>query len=142
MNRFALDTSVLLSWFAPLGPAEGEKSMRLRQEHMSQNIELVVLDQTVYELLHLFKESDQFDQSLIPQALTSLEYMHLSILPFSYEVAQKTIQIAREHDISTYAAGPVALGALLRCQAVTCDGLLYRKIASLPWTCLLANLNF
>lgn len=141
MIRYALDTSVLLRWFAPTSDPDTEKALRLREEHLAENIEIVVLDQALYELVHVLKESTRFDQDLIGQALTSIEYMHLTVFPFSPEILRKTAQIAYEHGISVYAAGAVALAAHLRCQAVTSDESVYRKVATLPWTVLLASLK-
>lgn len=61
------------------------------------------------------------------------------MVPYSHEQMHKSARIAFEHDIGTFAAGAVALGALLRCQMLTDDEQVYRKISSLPWTILLAN---
>lgn len=141
MIRYALDTSVLLHWFSQPNEPDTERALRLRQEHLDQSIELVVLDQVIYELIHVLKESRHFDSELLETALASLEYMHLTILPYSYDLVNKTAKIAFEHDISTFAAGAVALSAQLRCQMVTADEVVYRKISSLPWTILLANLS-
>ena len=141
MIRYALDTSVLLHWFNQTIEAKTERALRLREEHLAETIELIIVDQSVFELVHILKESARFDQELIEKALSNLEYMHINIFPYNYELAHKTVQIACEHNISIYAACFAALGAHLRCQAVTSDESLYRKIASLPWTILLENLN-
>ena len=87
------------------------------------------------------KEANRFDQADVSNALASLEYMHINIVPYDMPLAQRATQIAFEHDISVQAAGFVALGAGLRCQAITCDRMLYAKIAALPWTLLLGNAN-
>ena len=141
MIRYALDTSVLLHWFSQPSEQDTERALRLRQEHLDQSIELVVLDQAIYELIHVLKESRHFNSELLETALASLEYMHITIAPYSYDLVNKAAKIAFEHDISTFAAGAVALSAQLRCQMVTADELVYRKISSLPWTILLANLS-
>ena len=141
MIRYALDTSVILRWFTQLHDLDTERALRLRDEHLAETIELLVLDQAIYELIHILKESTHFDQERISQALASLEFMHLNIVPYTYEIARKAAQIACEHDIKIYAACFAALGAHMRCQAVTCDEHIYRKVASLPWTILLTNLN-
>ncbi|MCC7261549.1 MAG: type II toxin-antitoxin system VapC family toxin [Candidatus Latescibacteria bacterium] len=141
MIRYALDTSVVLHWFSQTGDQDTDRALRLRQEHLDQSIELVILDQVIYELIHVLKESRRFDSELLETALASLEYMHVTVIPYSYDLVNKAARIAFEHDISTFAAGAVALGAHLRCQMVTADELVYRKISSLPWTILLANLS-
>ena len=141
MIRYALDTSVLLHWFSQTTEQDTDRALRLRQEHLDQSIELMVLDQNIYELAHTLKESRHFDSELLATALASLEYMHITIVPYSHDLIIKAAKIAFEHDISTYAAGAVALSAQLRCQMVTADELVYRRISSLPWTILLANLS-
>ena len=118
------------------------KKNDLSQEQLAERVALTVLDQSIYELAHVLKESRQFDRTHIDDALASLEYMHLEIVPYNAEITRKATQIAFEHSISMYAAGFIALGAHLRCQAVTSDSDLYRQVASLPWTVLLADLNF
>ena len=120
---------------------ETERALRLRAEHLGETVELLVLDQSVYELIHILKESALFDQEQISEALASLEYMHINIVSYSHEIAKKASQVAFEHNINIYAACFIALGAQMRCQAVTCDENLYRKVESLPWTILLTDLN-
>ena len=141
MIRYVLDTSVVLHWFSQTTEQDTDRSLRLRQEHLDRSIELMVLDQTIYELVHVLKESRHFDSDLLATALASLEFMHITIVPYSYDLVVKAAKIAFEHDISTYAAGAVALSAQLRCQMVTADESVYRRISSLPWTILLANLT-
>ena len=140
MNRYALDTSVMLRWFSQAHDLDTDRALGLRQEQLAEKVELTVLDQSVYELAHVLKESHEFDQSRIDNALASLEFMHLDIVPYNLEITRKATQIAFEHSISMYAAGFIALGAQLRCLAVTCDRDLYRKVSSLPWTALLGDL--
>ncbi len=110
MIRYALDTTVLLRWFALSNEADSAKALRLRQEHMAENIELIVLDQTLYELVHLLKESARYDPTRIGQALDSLTYMHITQVAYDPAIAKKAVQIAWEHEISVFAAGPIALG--------------------------------
>ena len=141
MIRYALDTSVLLHWFSQTSDQDTERALRLRQEHLDQSIELIVLDQVIYELIHVLKESRRIDCDQLATALASLEFMHITIVPYSYDLLNTAAKIAFEHDISTFAAGAVALSANLRCQMVTADELVYRKISTLPWTILLANLT-
>tara|TARA_Y100000588_G_C14159618_1_gene884224 strand:+ start:706 stop:1134 length:429 start_codon:yes stop_codon:yes gene_type:complete len=141
MIRYALDTSIMLRWFSQANEPDTARALRLRQEHLGEAVELVVLDQAIYELLHVLKESAGFNQEHLTEALASLEYMHIIIQPYNNEIARKAMQIACEHDISLYSACFVSLGAYLRCQAITSDERLYRKIASLPWTTLLSQLN-
>ena len=142
MIRYALDTSVMLRWFSQTSEPDTERALRLRREHLDEAIELVTLDQSIYELLHVLKESALFDQEHLAEVLASLEYMHITIVSYNSDIARKAIQIACEHNVSLYAACFASLGAYLRCQAVTSDERLYRKVAGLPWTALLAQLNF
>ena len=142
MIRYTLDTSVLLRWFAQSNDVDTDRALSIRKEQLAEKVELTVLDQSVYELAHVLKESQAFDQHRLDNALASLEYMHLDIVPYNPEITRKASQIAFEHSISIYAAGFVALGAQLRCQAITSDRDLYRKISNLPWTVLLSTMNF
>ena len=141
MNRYALDTSVLLRWFSQIHDADSDRALALRQEQLSEKVKLTVLDLSVYELAHVLKEGQTFDQPRIDDALASLEFMHVDIVPYSLEITRKATQIAFEHSISIYGAGFIALGAQLRCPAITCDRDLYRKVSSLPWTALLSDLT-
>ena len=68
--------------------------------------------------------------------------MHIQVVAYQANLVQTAVQIAYEHDISIYSAGFIALGADLKCQALTCDRSLYKKVANLPWTSLLTKVNF
>ena len=100
MIRYALDTSVMLRWFSPAHDADTERALGLRQEQLAATVELTALDQSVYELKHIQKERREFDQTRIDDALASLEFMHLDIVPYSPEITRKATQIAFEHSIS------------------------------------------
>lgn len=141
MNQYVLDTSVMLRWFSLDADPDAARALQLRQAHLDEELQLVVLDQSVYELIHILKESDRFGREPIEQALASLHFLHISIEPFDPEIAARTVQIAFEHDLNIWAAGPIALGAHLRCQTVTGDEAVYRKVAGLPWTALLSRLH-
>ncbi len=138
--RYALDTSVMLNWFSNSNDADTDLALRLREEHLNESVQLQVLDQSIYELMQVLKENPRFSQVHITSALDSLEYMHIGVVPYCHELARHSAQIATEHDISIYASCFVALGTHLRCQAITSDERLYQKVASNPWTILLANL--
>ena len=69
MIRYALDTSIVLRWFSQAHDADTDKALGLRQEHLAERVELTVLDQAVYELAHVLKESREFDQGRIDDAL-------------------------------------------------------------------------
>lgn len=138
--RYVLDTSVMLHWFNNSNDANTDLALRLREEHLSESVQLQVLDQSIYELMHVLKENPSFNQDNITSALDSLEYMHIGVVPYSHDLARHSAQIATEHDIGIYASCFVALGTHLRCQAITSDDRLYEKVASNPWTILLANL--
>ena len=139
---YALDTSVMLHWFNNSSDSDTELALRLREEHLNESVQLQVLDQSIYELMHVLKENPKFNQDNITSALDSLEYMHIGVVPYSHELARYSAEIATEHNISIYASCFVALGTHLRCQAITSDERLYQKVASNPWTILLANLVF
>ena len=139
---YALDTSVMLHWFTNSSDSDTELALRLREEHLNESVQLQVLDQSIYELMHVLKENPKFNQDNITSALDSLEYMHIGVVPYSHELARYSAEIATEHNISIYASCFVALGTHLRCQAITSDERLYQKVASNPWTILLANLVF
>ena len=142
MTQYALDTSILLRWFSQYHDADTDRALRLRQEQQEERVRITILDTTLCELAHILKEANRFSQGDIDAALASLEYMHIQVVPYQASLARRAVQIAYEHDISVYSAGFIALGADLRCQAITCDRTLYTKVANLPWTSLLSTLNF
>ena len=100
MNRYALDTSVLLRWFSQIHDADSDRALALRQEQLSEKVKLTVLDLSVYELAHVLKEGQTFDQPRIDDALASPEFVHVGIVPYSLEITRKATQIALEHSIS------------------------------------------
>ena len=91
MNRYALDTSILLRWFSQDSDPDTARALQLRQSHLEESSELVVLDQSLYELLHVLKESASFDQNRVEQALASLHFMHIGIESFSGALASRAI---------------------------------------------------
>jgi len=142
MNQYAVDTSILLRWFSIHHDAETDRALRLRQEQHEDHVKITILDTTLCELAHILKEANHFSQGDVDAALDSIEFMHIQVVPYQTYLARSAVQIAYEYDISIYSAGFIALGADLKCQALTCDRSLYKKVANLPWTSLLTTINF
>lgn len=142
MTQYAVDTSILLRWFSQHHNAETDRALRLRQEQQEDHIKITILDTTLCELAHILKEANHFSQRDVDAALDSIEFMHIQVVPYQNSLAQSAVQIAYEYDISVYSAGFIALGANLKCQALTCDRYLYKKVANLPWVSLLTTVNF
>ena len=141
MTQYAVDTSILLRWFSQHHDAETDRALRLRQEQQEDHINITILDTTLCELAHILKEANRFSQGEVDAALSSIGFMHIQVVPYQTNLARSAVQIAYEHDISIYSAGFIALGADLKCQALTCDRNLYKKVANLPWTSLLTTVN-
>ena len=142
MTQYAVDTSILLRWFSQHHDAETDRALRLRQEQQEDHIKITILDSTLCELAHLLKETNRFSQEDVDAALTSIEFMHIQVVPYQTLIAHSAVQIAYEYDISVYSAGFIALGADLKCQALTCDRSLYKKVSNLPWTSHLSMVKF
>ncbi len=142
MNQYAVDTSILLRWFSLHHDAETDRALRLRKEQQEDHVKITILDTTLCELAHVLKEANRFSQRNVDSALASIEFMHIQVVPYQTYLARSAVQIAYEYDISIYSAGFIALGADLKCQALTCDRRLYKKVANLPWTSLLTTINF
>ena len=142
MTQYAVDTSILLRWFSQHHDAETDRALRLRKEQQEDHIKITILDTTLWELAHVLKEANRFSQEDVDAALASIEFMHIQVVAYQINLVQSAVQIAYEHDISIYSAGFIALGADLKCQALTCDRSLYKKVANLPWTSLLTKVNF
>ena len=142
MTQYAVDTSILLRWFSQHHDAETDRALRLRQEQQEDHINITILDTTLCELAHVLKEANRFSQGEVDAAIASIGFMHIQVVPYQTNLARSAVQIAYEHDISVYSAGFIALGADLKCQALTCDRSLYKKVANLPWTSLLTTVNF
>ena len=142
MTQYAVDTSILLRWFSQHHDAETDRALRLRQEQQEELISITILDTTLCELAHVLKEANRFSQGEVDAAIASIGFMHIQVVPYQTNLARSAVQIAYEHDISVYSAGFIALGADLKCQALTCDRSLYKKVANLPWTSLLTTVNF
>ena len=75
--RYALDTSVMLRWFNNANDVDTELALRLREEHLYENVELQVVDQSIYELIQVLKENSNFDKTNITSALDSSRKLSL-----------------------------------------------------------------
>jgi predicted nucleic acid-binding protein len=142
MTRYLLDTSVIIKWFSSPDDPDIERALRLRDDYMHQLCEIAVPDLLLYELANLLRYRPRMTLDGINAALESLRLMHIEIFPYDYTVSSRAATIAIERDISMCEAYFVALSAHLRCQMITADERLYRKIADLPWVILLSSILF
>ena len=140
--RYVLDTSVVAKWFSQAEETGADKALQLRDDYLNELCELTISDLVLYELENLLRYKPDFDMDKIHAALESLRFMRLEVISYTYEVGQKAAQIATEYNVTIYDAYFAALGAHLRCQAITADERCYEKLSSLPWTLFLPAMTF
>jgi predicted nucleic acid-binding protein len=140
MTRYLLDTSVVAKWFSAGDDPDTERALRLRDDYLHQLCEIVVPDLLFYELANLLRYRPRMTLDSLNAALESLRLMHIEISPYDYTVGVRAATIALERDISMDEAYFIALSAHRRCQMITADERLYRKIADLPWVILLSSM--
>lgn len=114
-----LDASVVIKWFSE--EEHTERALRIRSWYVDNLISVYVPDLLVYELSNALRYNPDFDVVDAQRAVTSLYDMDLEIVTPSRSLADSSIKIADENDLTVYDSTYVALAKALDAEVITAD---------------------
>jgi predicted nucleic acid-binding protein len=130
-----IDASVVLKWF--MDEEDSDKANALKNLHLSGTSTITLPDIALYETGNALRYKNEFSSKEISRCFDDLEDLHLDIIAPYPEIAEITIEIARQNDITFYDAFYVALAKELGLQFITADKQLYENTKHLHFIHLL-----
>jgi predicted nucleic acid-binding protein len=131
-----LDASVVLKWI--FENEEGsDRALRYRDMHVAGEQPIAVPDLFFYEVGNVLLTRTKLDPTAVSEAFGMLWSFDLEVCDLGFDEFSSAIRISRRYGITMYDAAYVELARRLRCDLVTADKRLYRKVRALKQVRLL-----
>jgi predicted nucleic acid-binding protein len=119
MEKLIIDSSVAVKWFST--EKDTDKALRLRDRHVSGEIELVATPLLFCEVVNALRYKPDFDYNKLIKAIRSIYRLYMHVEPITEDLLIKGSEIAFEGDVATYDSIPVALAVLYGTVCITAD---------------------
>ncbi len=119
MERVVADASVIAKWF--VDEIHSDKARELRDRYINGNIEIVAPELMPYEVLNALKYTGLFTAEELVMAAKSLSLYGFRLYSLSGKLAEKTVEISVQRDVTIYDASYVALADELGAKLYTAD---------------------
>ena len=126
MERIVADASVVVKWF--IQEKHSDNALKLRDMHVNGEILIAAPELLPFEVLNALKYSQLFTLEELKMAAISLSSYGIELYPLKGKLAEKTVEISAEKDITIYDASYIALAQELKTTLYTADQKLIRKI--------------
>ena len=124
-QKKVVDASVIAKLF--LNENGKEKALRLKNAHLSGEIELIVPELLFLEVINAlhYKKNEAISLSKVNAALFNLQ---LSIKGIDFGLLEKSIENAVKYNITIYDSVYVSLAQIYDCEFITADKELYKVL--------------
>jgi len=126
MEKVVSDASVIVKWF--IEEEYSDKALKLRDMHVNGEIVIVAPELLPFEVLNVLKYSNLFGKEELKNAALSLSSYGIELYSLKGMLAEKTVEIAVENDITIYDASYIALADTLNMKLYTADQKLIKKL--------------
>ena len=126
MEKLVSDASVIVKWF--IEEEHSDKALKLRDMHVNGEIIITAPELLPFEVLNALKHSNLFKKEELKSAAQSLSSYGIQLHSLKGKIAEKTIEIAAEKDITIYDASYIALATTLNTTLYTADEKLIKKL--------------
>lgn len=125
-KRAVVDANVVAKWY--LVEKFSEQAPRLRDMHVSGEIELVAPELLIFEVLNAIRYSGAFSLKELQQVATSLLSYGIRFYPIKRNLAERVVEISVENDITVYDASYIALSEELGAVMYTADESFIKRV--------------
>ena len=122
-----LDASVILKWF--VSEKDSDKAEIVRKEYYVGKREIIVPDLILYEISNALRYHPEFETIEIQEAIQTIFDIDIEIITPTQMLINKSINIARENDVTCYDASYLTLAQDLKTDFITADEKFYNRIS-------------
>lgn len=142
MIPLVLDTSVIFKWSRqPLEEPLVSQALVLLDQYLRGDTDIRVPELLFYELGNTIKQKSNLLYGGGETILCNIFTLGLTVHKLDMTMAQKTLKIALEHDVTFYDAAFIAVAQSVRCDVITADRKLYQKLRVLPFVRFLGDVH-
>lgn len=121
MARYVCDTSVILKWFNKYNEPFVEHAQALLDDLTNGKVELATCDLAVFELANALCKGKGLPKDVVKGVLARLFDLPIELYPPDRSLAELTVELVAEYDLTSYDASFIALARAVRCQLISDD---------------------
>ena len=126
MEKIVADASVIAKWY--IDEEYSENARKLRNEYINGSLEIISTELMPYEVLNALKHTKLYQKYELVMVAKSLALYGFRLFPLTGKLAERTVEIAVEKDITIYDASYVALAEEQDAKLYTADKKLIKKV--------------
>jgi len=126
MVKVVIDASVVVKWF--IDEIYSENARKIRDEYVNGTVDLAAPELMPFEVLNALKYRGLFKKDELIMVAKSLELYGFELYSLSGNLAENTVKIAVEKDVTIYDAAYVALAMELDTNLYTADEKLIKMV--------------
>ena len=126
MEKVVADASVIVKWF--VDEIYSDNAKELRDMYINGSIEITAPELMPYEVLNALKYTGMFTEEELTMAARSLSLYGFRLYSLSGKLAEKTVEVAVQNDVTVYDASYVALAEELNSKLYTADEKLIERV--------------
>jgi predicted nucleic acid-binding protein len=126
MVKVVVDASVVVKWF--IDEIHSENARKIRDEYVNGTVDLTAPELMPFEVLNALRYSGLFKKDELLMVAKSLELYGFELHSLSGNMAENTVKIAVEKDVTIYDAAYVALAMELNTNLYTADEKLIKRV--------------
>jgi len=139
MNRYVLDTSVVVKWFTEYNEDDIDAAISLREDILEGRISIVIPDLLFYELSNALRYNSAFDRKDVKDALQSIMDMEFDVREVNDEVLNNAVSIAFKYNVTVYDAYFLSLAIKENIPYMTADYKFIKRLKRLKNIILLSD---
>ncbi len=119
MERYSLDSSVVVKWFSE---EEGtEEALELRDAFVRGEVELIVTPLLFCEVANALRFKPDFDAGKLKEAIDALLGLRMEVEEIDGDLLKRCAEVAFDAEVTVYDALPVAVAERRKALCVTAD---------------------
>jgi len=126
VKNIVIDASVIVKWF--IDENDSDKAEILKEQFISEKINIIVPTLLYYEVLNALKYSKLFKLDELNLVGESIENYGFNVIMIRDEIREIMVEFAINHDISIYDASYIALAEKFKTQLITADEKISKKL--------------
>ncbi len=119
MERFSLDSSVVVKWFSE--EEYTEKALEIRDKFVEGGVELIATPLLFCEVANALRYKPDLDVVKLKLAIESLFKLHMNVVELTENLLKRSAEIAFDAGVTIYDAVPVAAAEKHNAMCVTAD---------------------
>ena len=121
MNKYVLDTSVVIKWFSEYAEDDLDKALGIRDNILGAEHSAIIPDLVFYELANALRYNSRFNEKDVIDAVNSVFDIGLDVKAIEPAIMRHAVKIAYKYNVTVYDSFFLALAQVENIPFITAD---------------------